>query len=138
MQIDIFWSKVDRSGGPDACWQWLGFRDRIGYGHFSHKLAHRIAWIARFGGIPEGQQVLHHCDNPPCCNSRHLFLGTQADNMRDCVAKGRLHSANARKTHCPFGHPYDEENTYIVAATGWRICKACNRARAKRRRRAAA
>ena len=51
--------------------------------------SHRVVWILCFGSIPLGMQVLHHCDNPPCCNPLHLFLGTGLDNMRDKISKGR-------------------------------------------------
>jgi len=90
-----FWSHVDQSGGPDACWPWTGSRKRYGvlarptpYG-LKHAQAHRVAWELTNGPIPDGLYALHHCDNPPCCNPAHLFLGTQKDNMQDCKAKGR-------------------------------------------------
>ena len=51
--------------------------------------AHRVAWVLYRGKIPRGKKVLHRCDNPPCCNPEHLFLGTQADNVADMVTKGR-------------------------------------------------
>ncbi len=132
-----FWEKVDRSGGPDACWPRTGWHDRIGYGRFrigdQQLLAHRVAWMLDTGElIPEGMCVLHHCDNPPCCNRRHLFLGTQADNMADCVKKGRMQHHQALKTHCPQRHLYDDANTYITS-TGERLCRACNRNRARKR-----
>lgn len=89
-----FWQKVQK-GSIDECWPWLGCRDRHGYGRVSTtrkqgpKFAHRIAWRLTFGE-PGSQHVLHQCDNPPCCNPNHLFLGTHLDNMRDAVRKGRL------------------------------------------------
>lgn len=94
--IEYFWARVDQSGGPDACWPWTGGRNEHGYGHVSFrpiktKLAHRVAWILTHGEIPAGLNVCHHCDNPPCCNPAHLFLGTHADNGWDKVRKGRHH-----------------------------------------------
>ena len=89
-----FWGYVDITG-EEVCWPWIGARDRPnGYGRFSIKrsraiLAHRFAWILSNGPIPDGLCVLHRCDNPPCVNPAHLFLGTQADNNVDCVRKGR-------------------------------------------------
>lgn len=85
---------VDRSGGPDACWPWKRRIRRDGYGDIwarsiGEQLAHRVAWFVAHGPIPDGLCVLHRCDNKPCCNPRHLFLGTQLDNMHDMIAKGR-------------------------------------------------
>lgn len=97
-----FWAKVDKSGGPDACWPWTGARWTIRpYGHLErngHKIkAHRYSWELTHGPIPTGLQVCHLCDNPPCCNPTHLFLGTQQDNMDDMVSKGR--HKNGSRTH---------------------------------------
>lgn len=129
----LFWTKVDRSDGPDACWPILGFRDKDGYGQARLNgrkyRAHRLAWELAFGPIPGWTQVLHHCDNPPCCNPAHLFLGTQSDNRWDCVTKGR--DANVIKTHCPQGHLYAPSNTYIDQQ-GWRECRTCARERMRR------
>lgn len=85
-------------GDKSHCWIWLGHKNNKGYGYVSVggklDVAHRHAWRAFCGGIPNGMHVLHHCDNPPCCNPDHLFLGTNADNVRDRIAKGR--SADVR------------------------------------------
>lgn len=87
-----FWSKVGIRG-PDDCWPWLLYCSRDGYGRFSANgktlEAHRVAWEFSCGPIPEGICVCHHCDNPPCCNPDHLFLGTRADNNEDRDEKGR-------------------------------------------------
>lgn len=100
-----FWAKVDRSGGPDACWPWLGARYRYGYGRVriqnKARRAHRVAWELTNGPLPPGKHVCHHCDTPPCCNAKHFFLGTNVENTADKVAKGRQsrgasHSAAAR------------------------------------------
>jgi hypothetical protein len=85
---------IDRSGGPDACWPWTMFKQRKGYGIVQmpkkRYLAHRAAYTLWVGPIPHGLFVCHHCDNPPCCNPAHLFLGTARDNALDAVQKGRL------------------------------------------------
>jgi hypothetical protein len=90
---DRFWEKVDVRG-PDECWEWTAGRFATGYGQFANRpgppvYAHRTAWQLVNGPVPDGQQVLHHCDNPPCCNARHLFLGSNADNREDQTLKGR-------------------------------------------------
>lgn len=88
----VFWSRVDRRG-PGECWPWTGFRQPKGYGRLSWnghgRAAHRLAWELTHGPIPDGLHACHTCDNPPCCNPTHLFLGTIADNNGDALAKGR-------------------------------------------------
>ena len=87
------------------------------------------------GYVPE--VVRHACDNPPCCNPLHLLGGTHADNVADKVRRGRVPRGethyNADKTHCPHGHPYDEENTYH--SSRGRACRTCSRERARAIRR---
>lgn len=86
-----FWSKVQKT---DDCWLWRATRFPKGYGQIKIKgrrrLAHRVAWELTNGPIPDGLQVCHHCDNPPCVRPDHLFLGTQSDNIQDAVSKGRM------------------------------------------------
>jgi len=91
--IKRFWSKVDKRG-DDECWNWLGYKDKDGYGTFnptSKKLikAHRFAYTLTYGEIKSGQCICHKCDNPPCCNPEHLFIGTFTDNDADRDKKGR-------------------------------------------------
>lgn len=94
-----FWAQV--SPDADSCWTWTGKTIRGGYGDFRvsvdgrlrHIIAHRWAWEDAHGPIPSGMLVLHRCDNPPCVNPAHLFLGTQQDNMDDQAAKGRRPAA---------------------------------------------
>jgi HNH endonuclease len=89
-QAARLWSRVDVRG-ENECWPWMGRVDPDGYGRFDinykPELAHRIVFETVTGERPEA--VCHHCDNPPCCNPRHLFGGTQTDNYRDMEAKGR-------------------------------------------------
>ena len=77
---------------PKKCWPWQGSKVR-GYGSFwlqgRTTPAHRIAYFFATGQNPACSLVLHRCDNPPCCNPSHLFLGTPADNTRDMMLKGR-------------------------------------------------
>lgn len=88
-----FWAKVDKSGGPDACWPWMGARVPAGgYGRFKgEKLiaAHRFAYIVSIGPIEPGLDVMHLCDNPPCCNPAHLKAATTLENMQDAKRKLR-------------------------------------------------
>jgi len=85
-----FLSKVQKTEG---CWEWQARREPFGHGSFYFQgrmvKAHRVAWMLFRGEIPEGMCVLHHCDNPPCVNPEHLYIGTKADNHADMVKRGR-------------------------------------------------
>ena len=98
-----FWSRVDQSGGFDACWPWTAATFDTGYGcvwfQGRAQKAHRIAWLLAHGTVGPTERVLHHCDNRPCCNpygTDHLFIGTMRDNTEDMVVKGR-HNRDGRR-----------------------------------------
>lgn len=90
------------------CWEWTGGRYWDGYGHLRHMgrslKAHRVAWELFCGPIPAGLSVLHRCDNPPCVRPDHLWLGTQSDNIKDMVNKGR-NVAPKGERHMSRTHP---------------------------------
>lgn len=104
-----FWLKVDKRE-PLLCWLWLGAKSKKGYGSFildgrrnvegARKPigTHRISWMFASGSIPDGLHVLHHCDTPACVNPLHLFLGTNLDNTKDKMAKGRARYLKAGET----------------------------------------
>ncbi len=89
---DKFWKCVEIKEQGE-CWEWMFARHRFGYGWFTYKgqlmNSHRVAYLLFYGSIPKGMCVLHRCDNAPCCNPTHLFLGTKGDNNRDRARKGR-------------------------------------------------
>ncbi len=88
-----FWEKVARSDDLDSCWPWMRGCSEDGYGFFSFNyrtyFAHRVAWELTNGPLHSGVLILHSCDNPPCCNPKHLSPGTHLQNMRDKARKGR-------------------------------------------------
>lgn len=101
---DKFWPKVDKSGGANACWLWIGALQLSGYGYIETPdqttkrgrrivRAHRLAYELCIGKIPHGAFVCHHCDVPRCCNPHHLFLGDNKANMADMKSKRRGRAA---------------------------------------------
>jgi hypothetical protein len=85
-----FWDKVDKTS---KCWIWTAAKDKDGYGYFKldghTRKAHRVSYEDTYGHIPDGLNVLHSCDNPPCVRPDHLFSGTLLENNDDRNAKGR-------------------------------------------------
>ena len=94
---DRFQLYVDKQGA-DECWPWKASVRGAGYGRIKSNgitfLAHRVSYEIHIGPIPDGMLVCHHCDNPRCVNPKHLFIGTQKDNLADRGAKGRFHPVN--------------------------------------------
>jgi hypothetical protein len=96
-----FWGHL-RVAGPDECWPCIT-RYMSGYGKIKFEcvnyVGHRVSWMFHVGPIPSFLFVLHKCDNPPCCNPAHLFLGTKGDNWRDCLSKGRANNPVGERSH---------------------------------------
>lgn len=103
-QVARFWSKVRKS---DGCWRWLGQTDKDGYGNMTCRFpggriygrTHRIVWKLAHGSIPRDLLVLHTCDNPPCVNPEHLYLGTHLENVRDRVLRNRQTNLGRHGNH---------------------------------------
>jgi hypothetical protein len=86
--------QVDENG----CWRWLGNKTWKGYGYISgHRKAHREYYTRYVGEIPAGLYVLHKCDVKDCVNPEHLYVGTHADNMKDCVERGQSKSPDRQR-----------------------------------------
>ena len=127
-----FWDKVDVRE-KDECWLWKGAQIE-GYGHLvmaghKKKLAHRASWEIEYGfPMPHYLQACHHCDVKLCVNPRHIYAGTQSQNMKDHWDRVRPHG---HKTHCPHGHPYEGKNLYerLTLKGLDRRCRTCNRER---------
>ena len=132
---DAFRALVD-DHDAEGCWPWLGTREPRGYGRLTYRgqfhRAHRLAWELAEGPIPAGLCVCHRCDNPPCVNPAHLFLGTVADNNEDRRRKGRDAKTHPQrfKTACKRGHALTPENLYEY--DGHRACIACRKAASRR------
>lgn len=116
-----FWEKVRKTEG---CWLWTASTAEFGYGaigaggkHGKILRAHRVSYEIANGPIPAGLCVLHRCDNPGCVNPDHLFLGTNQDNHKDMIEKGRnshraLHGENSHRSKLTLVQ-VEEIRTYV-------------------------
>lgn len=117
-----YWSKVQPV--PSGCWIWTAAKDQSGYGRFGVAglavVSHRVSYEALVGPIPDGLHVDHLCRNRACVNPEHLEPVTCRENILRGIGPSAQH---AMKTHCPEGHEYTAENTYVYR--GSRYCVAC-------------
>ena len=125
-----FMSRVEKT--EHGCWVWLGAKMRNGYGQLVvggvHYAAHRYAYQELVGAIPAGLDLDHLCRNRACTNPDHLEPVTRSENP----LRGLKRTHNLEKTHCPSGHEYSDENTYVNGDR--RQCRACAKARASAKR----
>lgn len=129
-----FWEKVVKGNDGD-CWVWNGTKSHDGYGSFgtwrkqvvTTIYAHRFSYMQLVGGIPNGLELDHLCRNRACVNPQHLEPVTRQENLR------RAGIEKMKKTHCIYGHPYDEANTFHLK-DGTRECRTCRRDSATRYR----
>lgn len=131
-----FWSKVDLNG-PGGCWIWLASKAGGGYGKIKEPapskrwvLAHRVTYEWFVGPIAKGLDIDHLCRVPECCNPAHLEAVTHQENI---LRGNTFAAANASATHCPQGHPYSPENTYMYdcGTHVQRLCMECRRQRCR-------
>jgi hypothetical protein len=122
--LERLMAKVEKA--ESGCWEWTAKKDARGYGQFKIdgkvRRAHQVSYELTIGPVPTGMEIDHLCRDRGCCNPEHLEAVPHEENMRRAAP---FHPQRL-KTHCPKGHPYDEENTY-VKPSGSRACRACRR-----------
>ena len=124
------------------CVNWMGAKDKKGYGKIGRKLdgknyhlIHRWVYAYVYGVHPSSDKVvMHTCDNPACINPSHLVMATQADNIQDMLRKGRDVNWHREKTHCRHGHEFNDKNTLFIKqgpgrSRNRRCCRTCDRDR---------
>ena len=116
----------------NGCMEWLGSRNPKGYGQFTvgrfSARASRVAWIIEYGDLPVDKFVLHKCDNPPCVNPKHLYLGTNSDNMLDKFRRGRqgrtaqgIEKSNAKFTEQDIINIRSDPRKQVVIAKEYKV-----------------
>ena len=132
----------------NTCWNWKSTISKRGYGKFFYKnkqmLAHRFSYMIFNGELKHGMYVCHKCDNTKCVNPEHLFLGTNSDNVRDCVKKNRKYVKKIKNTifsikfgrndFCKNGHDIKNDKNVYTLKNGRQYCKICQNAANKRSR----
>jgi HNH endonuclease len=129
-RLQIRFEKYFTKASPEDCWLWKYAYDKDGYGQIgvgSSNLSgrsHRRAYQLYVGEIPPGIYVLHTCDNRPCVNPHHLFLGTQKDNIQDMITKGRRVQSNTVGEHNGRARLTEEKVRLIrrLSSEGYRTC----------------
>ncbi|BBA98317.1 hypothetical protein RVR_4454 [Actinacidiphila reveromycinica] len=125
-----FWQKTQEEdrGYETPCLTWTAYRNKENYGRFSFEgrkwLAHRLAYVAANGPIPDGLEIDHLCRNRACVRVSHLEAVTRRVNL---LRGTGFAATNAQVTHCPQGHAYTPDNTYVQPRTRQRDCRACKR-----------
>lgn len=122
---DRFWEKVDKNG-ENGCWNWTAALTGSGYGNFHlgdrNSVAHRLSYLWLVGEVPDGLDLDHLCRNRKCVNPSHLEPVTRQENLLRGLT---IPAEHASKTHCPNGHEFNKENTYIT--NNARHCRKCRR-----------
>lgn len=126
LTLKSFLGRADLSDA--GCLIWRGAKNENGYGvvnvaPYGTRLAHRVAFALAYG--EPDNDVCHRCDTPACIEPAHLFDGTQADNIRDALAKGRMRGFFPRRDVCVRGHDLNSSNGYVPPGYTKRQCKAC-------------
>jgi hypothetical protein len=118
-----FWAVVIKT---ETCWLYVGNLHEKGYGKFYYhghqEFAHRVSWEWEYGPIPEGLLVCHDCDVPNCVRPDHLWLGTNQENVIDCVRKGRWDKRGLRNSQAQLNEEIVRE-IRLLAAQGVRQCE---------------
>ena len=136
---DRFWAKVEKK--PNGCWDWTASCFWDGYGMFRWEghpsgRAHRYSYELHRGRIPDGKIIDHLCRNRKCVNPDHLEVVTNRENIMRGEGPEKIADFHRSKTHCPHGHEFTEENTYMAKeqkkCVRQRQCRTCTRLRMQR------